>query len=601
MKRFMGLVIALMGFILVISLVGLADEERDRFEVVVIGGGPEGVAAAVAAARNGAHVLLIESRPKLGGVLTLAKLNSFDMNYGPENQLLTQGLFAWLFERLERRTSFDVTEAEAALLELVSKQPNLTLMLGTEVVAPILSEDGHLLRGVLILRERGMVTVYADRFIDATEDADLAAISGVPYTVGREEICEISVLSCQPMAPTLVFQVGGVDWEAIQMYLNNDKNPVTGADATSAWGYGQFINDYRPGDPLMRLRGLNIGRQRDGSVLINALLIFDVDVLDPTSRQKAMVRGQQEVERIIVYLREHAPGFENAYLIGVADELYVRESRHILGEYQLTVNDVLENRDFWDRIAIGSYPIDTHPAIPEERGFVIGTPAQYSVPFRSLVPLRVDNLLVVGRSASYTALAAGSVRVVPVGMTEGEAAGVAAAYSVQHGMNFRKLAQDQEEIRQIQALLIAQGAYLEPFQISAPYADHWTYPCIRRLRKRGSIVGGYNNNLRLETEMPPRYLLNLLNNALRPLPPGIKSVYDLALFVDQEAISQEEAIAFLEKLASIYGVNADGLISGELRERLDRHEGIRREEGIAMVCALADRIVEGDRSESAEK
>lgn len=98
----------------------------------------------------------------------------------------------------------------------------------------------------------------------------------------------------------------------------------------------------------------------------------------------------------------------------------MRESRHIIGEYQLTIDDVLENRDCWDKIAIGSYPVDVQPTAQQTYGTVVGNPDRYAIPYRSIVPLEVENLLVVGRSASYKSLAAGSARVIPIGMAEGE-------------------------------------------------------------------------------------------------------------------------------------------------------------------------------------
>lgn len=111
----------------------------------------------------------------------------------------------------------------------------------------------------------------------------------------------------------------------------------------------------------MRLRGFNIARQDNGNVLLNALIIFGVDVLDEESKQAGIARGQEELAYIVPYLRENCVGFENAELVSTAEQLYVRESRHIIGKYQLTIDDVLENRDCADKIAIGGYPVDVQP------------------------------------------------------------------------------------------------------------------------------------------------------------------------------------------------------------------------------------------------
>lgn len=169
-----------------------------------------------------------------------------------------------------------------------------------------------------------------------------------------------------------------------------------------------------------RLRGLNIALQDDGNVLVNGFIIFGVNPLDKASKATGMERGKAELEYIVPYLQENFIGFANAELVGTAEQLYVRESRHILGEYQLTLDDVLENRNFEDVIALGSYPVDVPPNEQRTVGIILGNPDRYGVPFRCLVPVDIDGMLVVGRSASYTSLAAGSARVIPLGMAEGD-------------------------------------------------------------------------------------------------------------------------------------------------------------------------------------
>ena len=198
-------------------------------------------------------------------------------------------------------------------------------------------------------------------------------------------------------------------------------------------------------------------------------------------------------------MRENFVGFADAALVDTAEQLYVRESRHIAGEYQLTLDDVLENRWFDDTIAIGSYPVDVPPNARQLRGIILGNPDRYGVPFRCLVPQRIDGLLVVGRSASYTSLAAGSARVIPLGMAEGDAAGVAAAYVKEHGQSFREISQDGTAIAAIQQTLKAQGAYLEPWEpIQETVEQHWAYKGVKTLRSLGLVYGEYQNDYRLD-------------------------------------------------------------------------------------------------------
>ena len=176
-------------------------------------------------------------------------------------------------------------------------------------------------------------------------------------------------------------------------------------------------------------------------------------------------------------MRENFVGFEKAQFVSTAEQLYVRETRHIQGEYRLTITDVLENRDQWDKIGYGSYPVDVQPTSPSNSGNVIGKPAIYAIPFRCLVPLEVENLLVVGRSASYDSLPHGSARVLPVGMVTGEAAGVACVYSINENLSFREMTASLTAIKWVQEKLVAQGAYLEDYIPPRPLVmDHWAYP-----------------------------------------------------------------------------------------------------------------------------
>ena len=228
------------------------------FDVIVVGGEPEGVAAAVAAARLGADVLLVERRPGLGGLFTFGMLNSLDMNYGPKGELLTQGVFAEFLKEVGG-DSFDVEQAKSVLHRLVENEQNITLLLDTRYVSPVMSPDGAKILGVEVANRGKQSFYYGGIIIDATQDADVAASAGVPYTIGSEDIGVNWT-----MAQTLVFGVGGVDWPAIMRELNKDNNPHTGANQVSAWGFGKEMKNYKPSNPRLRMRGLNIGRSMTG-------------------------------------------------------------------------------------------------------------------------------------------------------------------------------------------------------------------------------------------------------------------------------------------------------------------------------------------------
>lgn len=519
-------------------------QEKGEYQVVVVGGEPEGIAAALSAARNGAHTLLITEDRILGGTMTLANLTTIDMNYGPQKELLTKGIFEQFFS-LVKGDSFDVKKARQVFTHLTLQEKKLEVNLGTKIIKPIFQEGGKILIGLEVDKRGKKEIIYGKRFIDATADGDLATLAGVPYTVGKEDLNLVK----KTMAPTLVFQVGGGDWAKVRYHLKNDNDILSGSNKCSAWGYNKEMRSYKPLDPQIRVRGLNMGRQEDGSLMINAMLIFNVDPLNPISRNHALLRGQKEAVKIVEYLKESAYGFENAYLIGTAEKLYVRESRHIKGEYQLTIDDVLDNRSFIDKIALGSYPVDVQAAYKEENGYIIGVPKQYSIPFRCLVPLNVENLLVVGRSAAYTSLAAGSARVIPVGMVEGESAGYAAVYSIKKMITYRQLSKDFSAIKEMQNHLKKQGVYLPDFKIEKQAQGEWTYPYMVALRRIGLIVTDYKNRYDLKAEIKSISFITSLRKILEIMPAGAKPSKPITEIVREtkKPIDYHEAIKILNQ------------------------------------------------------
>lgn len=498
---------------------------EENYDVIVVGTEPEGIAAAVSAARNGMKTLLLGEDEALGGLMTIGELNFIDMAESRDGTILTQGFFQEFYDAVGG-SAFDITEARNFFLDVVEAEPLLTLRTQNQFVSPIM--EGDTLAGVM-MNENGTERSYrGSRIIDATVDADVAAAAGVPYTYAGEDIGEKD----RQMGVTLVFELSGVNWNKVFMHLNWQRFKADvlkqgtadmGATKKTAWGYTKEGYAYEPHDEMMRLRGFNIARQNNGNVLINALIIFGVDPLSDESKAEGIARAQAEMEYLIPYIQENFNGFKKAELVKTADQLYVRESRHIIGEYQLTIDDVLENRDQWDKIAIGAYPVDVQPTATQTYGTVIGSPDRYAIPFRSLVPQKVDNLLVVGRSASYKSLAAGSARVIPIGMAAGEAAGVASAYSVNNQMNFRTMSQDKAAIASVQETLKKQGAYLESFEVHETFMDHWAYPGVKVLRSLGILDGGYSNDYKLDEPIGRWRYQNMINNVLKKA--GIEQDY----------------------------------------------------------------------------
>ena len=540
-------------------------EEGVDYDVIVVGGDPEGVCAAVSSARNGLKTLLIEDDEALGGLMTLGKLNFIDICESRDGTILTQGLFMEFYNAVGG-TAFDVETAKQFFYDWVNNEENATLKLNTAFIEPVM--DGNKIVGVVVEEDGQQVTYTASRVIDATVDADVAAAAGAPYTIAGEDIGEKD----RHMGVTLVFELSGVDWDKVVDYLENDDNESTGATEKTAWGYTREGYAYEPQDTLMRLRGFNVARQDNGNVLINALIIFGVDAMSEESKAEGIARAQKELEHIVPYVQQNFVGFENAQLVGTASQLYVRESRHIIGEYQLTIDDVLENRDQWDKIAIVAYPADIQPTAGQTYGTVIGSPDRYAIPFRCLVPLEVENMLVIGRSTSYTSLAAGSARVIPVGMAEGEAAGVAAAYSLTNQQSFRDMSADEKAIASVQKQLKKQGAYLDDFEVHEAFMDHWAYPGVKVIRSLGLLDGGYSNDYRLDETMGKWRLQNMINNSMK------KTGKDVPTIEVSDPPTNGEMIAAVAKVAGVTAEDYEAQLSelqqlGILTEEILSHMG----------------------------
>jgi hypothetical protein len=465
---------------------------RDAYDVIVAGADPEGVTAAVSAARNGLKVLLVDGHDILGGVTTLGWLNSLDLNYSPKQQLLTgkytflnKGLFQKWYDQLEG-TSFDVNTAANAFNQMVTDEKNIDVLLKVQKMEPIV--EGQRVAGLRIAKADGSVqAIRAKALIDATPDADIAAVAGVPYTYGSEDINDPNSL----MAVTLVFKLSGVTQDVWQSFAGHKDTQI---DKMSAWGFHEASKYVSSNPKRIKLRALNIGRQNDQTILINAMHIFDVNPLNPNSVQEGLDIGRKESPRIVDYLRKTFKEFKDLQFAGTAPELYVRESRHIIGEYRLKITDLMENRDQWDAIAYGSYEVDIQSTTPHDPGYILMKPKQYGIPFRCLVPLKIDGLLVVGRSASFDSLPHGSTRVIPVGMATGEAAGAAAKLAIKKGITFHELSRSKADIAELRNLLSQQGVDLKMNDFPKPaYAKYKDFPGLLAAVSMKLTIGNKNN------------------------------------------------------------------------------------------------------------
>ncbi len=484
----------------------------EEYDVIVVGGEPEGVAAAVSAARNGAKTLLIEHREELGGLFTFGMMNFLDIPQGKDGESVSHGIFEEWHKLVGKGNAFSIENAKAAFQKLVNDEALLSLTTTTTVLDSIML--GSQVVGVKVQNPNGNFEIRGKTFIDATQDADFAAMSGVPYFVGGEDIG----LEETKMAATLMLHLKNVDWNGVKETAKSKKFGEAVVTEHVAWGFSDLYYNYKPAEENTRLRGLNLAKVGD-EYYINALQIFDVDGLDEQSKMEAIEKGKKETNHIIDYFKKEFPGFEKVEVASFPSELYVRETRHIYAEYQLPMSDVWTNQDHWDSIGYGAYPVDVQAQTPHDYGFVVSNPKQYGIPFRSLVPVVVDGMLVVGRSAGYSSLAAGSARIVPTGMTTGQAAGAAAALAVEENISFRDMSKNNEMIQTLRTNLDKQGAYIDQLSLDYPHMGEWYDESVQKLINYGLISAGYTNDLSVEKEATKHKFIQTLNETIQRTAP----------------------------------------------------------------------------------
>jgi ribulose 1,5-bisphosphate synthetase/thiazole synthase len=531
---------------------------ENNYDVIVVGSEPEGISAAIAAAESGSRTLLVTSDARLGGLFVLGELNVLDLRTQPV--LYQQGLFLRWWRRVGRQPSFDVRRAEE-VFETMLDEAGVDVIFSARDLAPYTPTEG-IVSGVF---HNGTLNL-ARQVIDATADMNFAAVAGAGFSVGFSSIGHDA-----RMVDTLIFRVANVDWERLQKGVTELGHNYASIRGNVAWGsFGGYPAAYEPSVLGIKLRGLNLGRQDDGTVLINALLLFDVDPFDAASLTSGRERASQEAARIVNYLSEGIPGFENARLQGTAERLYIRETRHLEARCTLTIDDVIDNRVTPFDIAAGGYPLDVQPLTPFDSGFVFGVPEVYGVQLCVSVPQDVTNLWVVGKAAGYDPIAAASARVVPFGMAVAEAVGIAAAEAARLNVSSHYVAKTPEMIEAVRTKLLQRGAYLPQVKARDPVGpiDHPNYHDYRVLLSRGLAVGGYQNDPRLDEPVSALSYLYLLSNVGRRFHQNRQLGPELiAHFGDIEGpLSTEVALQITSRVACELGVCVEAATWQTLRD-----------------------------------
>jgi hypothetical protein len=432
-------------------------------DVVVIGGGATGIAAAISAAKGGANTLLIEQRGFLGGMGTVALVPAF-CPFTDKEKPIIRGLGLELMERMKAACNDDYRMEYEQTLDWVPIDPEVlkrvyddatmengvSLLYHTFVYDVLLSEDKRRIEGVVIVNKSGRSFVRCSYIIDATGDGDIAALAGVPFQKGGGQG------ELQP--GSMCYLLANVDRQKFNAFLQESGDTgqlhatVEKAMADGVLPEGRksisglaWVNDY--------LVGVNFGH------------VFGIDGTKAEDLTRGAIEGRKTAERQVQFFREYVPGFEQAHMVASGEQVGIRETRRIVGDYVLTADDFVAARSFPDDIARNAYYIDIHLADSKSQMTFNHLPpgVSHGVPYRVMLPVGVDNLWVAGRSASSDRAVQGSLRVMPNCFSMGQAAGTAAALALRSSETSRGIS-----VKQLQELLLEQDVWLgENFSLSA--------------------------------------------------------------------------------------------------------------------------------------
>jgi hypothetical protein len=427
-----------------------------EYEVAVLGGGPSGIAAAVAAARAGRRTLLIERYGFLGGMGTAAGVTNFcglHANVHGEMRRVVQGVASDLLARTDRlgglnaphlilgkilAQAYDTAAYKIAADDLLGshKVDILFHALGAGVVM----HDVRHINALMVETKAGRQAVRAGVFIDCSGDGDLAAWAGAPFEVGDNK--------GSMLYPSMMFRLNGIDPEKAGDAWRTIPALMEKAEAAGTHKFPRKAAIVRPQRSQIEWRVNFTQLAREDGTAINGL--------EPDEMTRGEIEGRRQAVQAFEFLRT-VPGFEKSYIVDLPPQLGIRETRRVVGGYMLSGEDVLGCASFEDSIGVNGWPMESHvagdvifefPPIPESRGF-------NELPYRMLVPEGIDNLLMAGRCASMTHDGQSAARVSGACFAMGEAAGAAAALALSGNTIPRDIA-----VEKLQQALQQQGAFI---------------------------------------------------------------------------------------------------------------------------------------------
>ncbi len=512
-----------------------SESTGNEFDVVVFGEEPDGIAAAITAARLGARTLLISQEDHLGGIVTRCLLTDMELPYDANNRLLNGGVLSELYSKLG--SNFSPLNYETEVSKLVKSEKNIEVRYNTKLDS--VQIRGYSLEALHLITKDTASTIKGKVFIDATRNGELLTACDVPFTTGSEDLN----LKDSYIPLKLNFEMAGTDASGAARLMKD-------VDAD----FYKKLGEYDPVDIDTRIGDFHIQETDDGTINIQGLQIANINPMDPLKLKKAYDTAVREAKNLALFLSIRFEELKGWKFKRAAEEFYAEEGRHFKGLYILSANEVLENSYFDKTVAMGSLPVDIGK-FAGQSSIYAGNPSQYGIPIGCLLTSQADNLLMTGAKISYSSLAASSAGTLGTATATGGSAGAIAAYCLANGLEPADIQKEKDlgKIERFRQFLNQQGFFLPDREIKNKNASNWVYPALRELLSLGLVSGGLNNNYSFDRKAVQSDLAILLLNGVYRLD---RDKYSLALDLRLRPYFKEEELT-RDKAAEILAVFYD--------------------------------------------
>ncbi len=565
---------------------------KNQYGLVVFGSEPEGIAAALSASRMGLKTLLVTEDLDPGGTIKSGLITYTSPDYATidgEKKRLNNGIYTELFG--DTGGNFAIENYVATARKMLDKEPNLKVIYDAGILSAQITDN--ILEGVNIYGEGGTQFIEASVFIDATEDGTLLSLCDVPYFQGSGDIN----VPDSYMPVEYNFIISDVNWQDIESIRKRSQIMDD---------FQSVLKQYQRNSPKIKISNLSFIGQPGNDIVISGIRMHGVNVNDPEKMAEDFNTALKEAQMLTVFLQVVFVPFENCTFRTGPSEFYIPEYRHFEGRYRLKVEDILENRDFPDKVVMASAPVDAEKfvsaKVSEEYSYIMGNPQVYSIPLGCYITKNFDNLLMVGKKASFSSLASTSAGRMAVSISGGEAMGITAAWCYLNDLTPAELSEaPAQTMDEYQGLLKRAGVILEDFDIPNVNADHWAWNSAKVLTENGLVAGGLKNDYLFDVESYQQNLSTLIINLIVKAAPQKYSLEldsRLRAYSGEEVLTGETAAEILLKTADIPYTQGNafqtakdkGLFTEEVLKRISADKAVTLDCVYVMTVHIIDKL-----------